>query len=139
VTAWIDEGVAPLVVALNRLERIETLDSCEDDTAYGAYVFFRYRGGSRQATQFAADLAAVLVPYEADADYLLSAEWRPGTDEPIFRLACPASHIDRLACALSGAYAPAHDIFGRGLRSYRGRRRLRLLLQAYGGIQRWIW
>jgi hypothetical protein len=117
VTAWIDEGIAPLVQALNALERVETLDSCEDDAAYGGYVFFRYRGDSSEAALFASDLAAKLVPHETDADYLLSAEWRPGTDEPIFRLACPADHIDRLSCVLSAAFAPSRGTACTALRS----------------------
>jgi len=41
VTAWVDEGVADLVVALNAVPGVETLDSCQEDPGDGlASVMF---------------------------------------------------------------------------------------------------
>jgi hypothetical protein len=117
VTAWIDEGVAPLVLALNELEDVMTLDSCQGDDEQGAHVFFCYRGGGRKAALFAADLAAALAPHEQAADYALEAEWRPGAEEPVFRLVCPAANIDNLARVLSEAFAPLRGRCGRALRN----------------------
>jgi hypothetical protein len=115
--AWVGQGIAPLVAALNGFKHVETLDSCEDDYDYGAYVSFRYRGDGREAAAFVAGLAGWLTPQEDDADYLLSAEWRPDTDEPILRLACPTAHIDRLAAVLNGVVGPGRGISGSRLRS----------------------
>jgi hypothetical protein len=103
VTAWVDEGVAPLVAALNEIEDVVTLDSCQGDHEHPASVFFSHRGDTQENALFAADLAASLGPHDEAADYTLTAEWRPGTDEPIFRLVCPAAHIEELARVLSSA------------------------------------
>ena len=41
VNAWVDEGIADLVIALNAIPGIETLDSCEEDPRHGqASVMF---------------------------------------------------------------------------------------------------
>ena len=99
VTAWVDEGVAPLVRALNDFDRVMTVDSCEGKRAVGAYVLFRFRGSSRQAARFAADLGAQLG--EDAPPYLLQAEWRPGGG-PLLALSCPLDSVEPLAEALSG-------------------------------------
>jgi hypothetical protein len=41
--------------------------------------------------------------YPQAADYTLTARWRPGTDEPVFQLACPAAHSPGLASVLTEA------------------------------------
>jgi hypothetical protein len=45
VTAWVDEGVAELVAALNTMPGVVTLDSCERDPEGLAYVSFRCHCG----------------------------------------------------------------------------------------------
>src|SRR5580692_644983 len=101
VTAWVDEGIAPLVLALNELPGVQTLDSCQGGDQRAAHVFFAHRGDAKAAAAFVADLATALAPHDDAADYTLTAEWRPGTDQPVFRLACPATQADELAAALS--------------------------------------
>jgi hypothetical protein len=96
VTAWVDEGVAPLVAALNSLDGVMTLDSCQGDSEKGAYVLFRYR--DKGPLQFVADLARVLGG--SCDEYLLRAEWRPGTVdslEPLLELVCPPDQVAPLA------------------------------------------
>lgn len=46
VTAWIDEGAAPVVAALNDLPNVVTLDSCQadPDTGRGRVAFGTYPG-----------------------------------------------------------------------------------------------
>ncbi len=118
VTAWVDEGIARLVLALNDLDGVMTLDSCQgDEDGHAARVFFCHRGDAREAAAFVSELAALLAPYEAIADYALTAEWRPGTDEPRFRLACPAGQADALARALSTASESARGNSRTALRS----------------------
>jgi hypothetical protein len=101
VTAWVDKDVAPLVLALNEFEDVVTLDSCQGNEEQLGHVFFCNRGDARTAALFAANFAATLASHDDVADYYLTAEWKPGADEPIFRLACPARHIDGLARVLS--------------------------------------
>jgi hypothetical protein len=103
VTAWVDQGIAPLVSALNEIEGVVTLDSCQGDHEHPASVFFSHRGDAQTTADFAADFAASLGPQDDAADYTLTAEWRVGADEPLFRLVCPAAHIDKLARVLSSA------------------------------------
>jgi hypothetical protein len=70
VTAWVDEGVAPLVAALNSLDGVMTLDSCQGDSEKGAYVLFRYR--DKGPLQF-------------------------GSLEPLLELVCPPDQVAPLA------------------------------------------
>ena len=110
VTAWVDEGIAPLVLALNELPDVETLDSCQGRHDKPAHVYFRLRRNAQATALFASALAAALAPHEMAADYTLDACWRPGTDEPVFKLACPAAHSAALARVLSGV-----SVLGRGI------------------------
>jgi hypothetical protein len=98
VTAWIDEGVVPLVLALNGFPGVMTLDSCQGDPGQRpASVFFCLRG---ETVTFAERLAATLTRFADRCDYTLTVEWRAGADEPIFRLVCPAAHVCVLADAV---------------------------------------
>ncbi len=99
VTAWVDEGVAPLVSALNDVEGVMTVGSCEDGPKGGAYVLFHRRGD--HSADLARDLASLLSPHGGEVDYLLRAEWRPGAGEPLLELACPADQVAPLARLLS--------------------------------------
>jgi len=96
LTAWIDQGVVPLVEALDGFEDVLTVASCEDDGIQGAYVLFRLRGTSDQATDFASGLAADLNSEEG-VSYLLQAEWRPGESEPLLTLSCPPDQVPLVA------------------------------------------
>lgn len=98
VTAWVDEGIAPLVQALNELPNVMTLDSCQGDPGQRpASVFFHVRSHNGA---FAERLAAALVPFADRCDYTLTVEWRAGADGPTLRLVCPADHAYALAEAV---------------------------------------
>jgi hypothetical protein len=97
VNAWVDEGVSPLVCALNDFPDLETLDSCEADDN-GAYVLFRWRG--KDPVRFAADLGRAIPD---STEWLLQAEWRTGSTEPLLALSCPPNSTSALADALSCA------------------------------------
>jgi hypothetical protein len=101
VTAWVDEGVAPLVVALNEFDQVLTVGSCEGDPDKGAYVLFCFQGDTEQATDFAAELGEALSGH--DVPYLLRAEWRAGSSEPLLALTCPPDSVLPLAEAVSAA------------------------------------
>jgi hypothetical protein len=101
VTAWIDEGVVPLVLALNEFEDVMTVASCEEGPRGGSYVLFRHRDGD--GTGLAGRLVGLLLPHDGKIDYLLRAEWRPGASEPLLELACPREQVDHVAGLLSAA------------------------------------
>lgn len=98
VTAWVDEGVASLVSALNEYDQLVTLDSCECDERKSAYVLFRCQGPG--SANFASDLGRALE--DSSADYVLRAEWTPGSDgEPLLELTCPPDRVTALTEAVS--------------------------------------
>jgi hypothetical protein len=103
VTAWVDEGVATLVLALNEWPDVETCGSCENGPKGGAYVLFRARGDNGK--QLAADLAAVLTKGDPDGEWLIRAEWRPthGAGEPLLELACPTERVGLTARLVSAS------------------------------------
>jgi hypothetical protein len=106
LTAWIDQGVVPLVEALDDFEDVLTVASCEDDGIQGAYVLFRLRGTSDQATDFASGLAADL-NCEVEISYVLQAEWRPGESEPLLTLSCPPDQVPLLADLINSSHTRA--------------------------------
>ena len=116
VTAWVDEGIVPLVLVLNEIEGVMTLDSCQGDDGGLAHVYFCHRGEPLTAAGFAADLAAALAPHGEAADYTLTVRWRPGTDKPVFQLVCPAAESAALARVLRASVS-SRGSFCRALRS----------------------
>lgn len=98
VNAWIDEGVAPLVEALNEIPDIETLDSCEDDSG-AARVYFRFRGPDTaevtiaRTSELARMLNGALVRYEVDIEFR-------GDYDPIARIATAPDSVQDLAAAI---------------------------------------
>lgn len=97
VNCWVDEGIAPLVGALNEFEDVWTLDSCEDDRSdlhQGAYVMFAYRGSD-------ADSFAFSLQREVPPSAHLEVDRQLGEDEPLLILSCPPSQVDATARAVS--------------------------------------
>lgn len=119
VNAWVDEGVAPLVSALNGFERVWTAASCENApdgslAPYGAYVMFSYQGSGVEAAQFGARLAASL---GNATPFCLQTDWRAGNDEPVLTISCPPDQVLGLAAALRKVAEPSDGTARKGLRS----------------------
>jgi hypothetical protein len=92
VTAWVDEGVASLVTALNELPDVMTCASCQQGPRGGAYVLFRRHGGDGAA--LAVEIARLLASHDDGIDWLLRSEWRSRAAEPLLELACPREQVD---------------------------------------------
>lgn len=99
VDAWVDEEVAPLVLALSCFEGVLTVASSVGGPGEEAYVRFRYDGGSRGGAVFASDLGGRL--RAAAVDYRLTAEWADGEREPLLSLSCPRERIEELTAAVA--------------------------------------
>lgn len=104
VDAWVDEEVAPLVLALSCFEGVVTIGSGAGAGGAGtgeeeAYVRFRFEGSSRESAVFASDLGGRL--RAAAVEYRLAAEWADGEREPVLSLSCPAERIEQLTGALA--------------------------------------
>jgi hypothetical protein len=118
VNAWVDEGIAPLVEALNGFHGVWTLSSCEDDrsgrlTPYPAYVVFSHQGG-RDVSSFGADLMAKL---GTAVPCCLQTDWRAENGKPLLTISCPRDRLGDLAAAVRKAAEPADGSRDRGLRS----------------------
>jgi hypothetical protein len=101
VNAWVDEGIAPLVTALNKFDDLMTMCSCEDDDGRG-YVMFACRGDSHSNALFAAEITRELRDTAQDLQYSLVLNWESGSeDDPVLTLSCPRNLIPLLARAVS--------------------------------------
>jgi hypothetical protein len=104
VNAMIDEGIAPLVLALNEEPRLLTVDSCQGDGEDSAYVYMLYGGPAAHAAAFFTALAQELAKDSSrSADYELRLEWRTGNMEPLARLSTPRQSVPDLASTVRNA------------------------------------
>ncbi len=101
VNAFVDEGVMPLVSALNEFERVETIDSCQGNGETPAYTYFRFRGTAREFLDFLQGLSVSLgTRLDSCCDYNLRAEWLAGAEEPVGQLSVRLDYVPKLADAL---------------------------------------
>ncbi len=106
VNAWVDEGVAPLVRALNQFDDAITLDSCEGHQGESAYVHFCSRAGVEELCSLVHRLSSFLgrrLP--ANDEYRLTIEWVAGGTEPLATLEVHQGFIQPLADAVDEAVA----------------------------------
>jgi hypothetical protein len=103
VTAWIDEGVADLVVALNAWPGVITLDSCEADyrTGRARVSFCTYD----RATVFdVLPRLAVAVGGHGLAEHVALTPWPDRDDDlPGADITCPSPLVSAVAKALANA------------------------------------
>jgi hypothetical protein len=91
----VDEGIAPVVVALNQFPRLYTTQSCEGRDDGTAFVWFRYGETVHEAADFLVWLSRnITVP-----GVRVLAEWGGGAEVPTLRLELRIAHraIDDLA------------------------------------------
>jgi len=101
VNAFVDEGIAPLITALNEFERVETVDSCQGYGDQLAYTYFRFRGTAGEFLAFLQELSVTLgTRLDSCCDYRLRAEWLAGAKEPIGQLLVRLDYVPVLAEAL---------------------------------------
>jgi hypothetical protein len=90
VNGWADEEVAPLVVALNGLAEVVSLDSCQDSRDIGgAYVMFVSGDAELPTARLVERLAIDLAKRLRDVPYRLRLEWFAGGDDPVGYLVSP--------------------------------------------------
>ena len=88
-----DKGIAPLVVALNEIPGLITLDSCQSG-AYGeAYVFFTYGNKWEELASFLQGLSSQLSKYKLCCGYRLRLEWFGNNDQPRAQLVLESKHV----------------------------------------------
>jgi hypothetical protein len=98
VNAFVDEGIARLVVALNTIDGVVTLDSCEEDAGTGeASVYFTYGTGWRQLGALIEAIARLLRGLNLCCGFSVSLEWFGGNDQPRAHLSLRREHVADVA------------------------------------------
>ena len=100
VNAWVDEGVASLVTALNEIDGILTLDSCEHGPMGQAYVFFTYGQDWKELAaliQEISNLLSAVVRY----GYSIRLEWLGTNVTPRAQVLVDPEHAALLADAIT--------------------------------------
>ena len=104
VNAWVDQGIAPLVNALNLSDEIITLDSCEGADNTRAHVYFSCYRGADALLDVVRELAKGLSDrLDGDDGYCFRIEWAAGSREPIAALLVSRNHITTVAQAVEAA------------------------------------
>ncbi len=101
VNVPVDDGIAPLVLALNRFPRVLTLDSCQcsqDGQAQVAFTLFNAEAGDEEA--FLADLSARIGARNGDLAVALALEWFAGGATAMAWLRVPSGQTKALAAVL---------------------------------------
>lgn len=114
VNALVDQGVSDLITALNQIEGLETIASCQGEPAAnpqgkeaGAYVFF-YFGNWQKISQFAFEtIAPALKEIEGAA---ISVEIFNGS-EPMGKLSVRLPSIPVVVAALEQAFSHQKSLY----------------------------
>jgi len=96
VTVWVEEGVAPLVCALNELPGVVTVASSEGGPEQLAYVRFRRCDGD--VAELAVAIGSQLAEHASSLGYELRTRVTSG--RPVLELACTAHQVLPLALAV---------------------------------------
>lgn len=122
VWAWVDEGVAPLVGALNEIDGVLTLDSCEQGPLGEAFVFFTYGHDWRELAALMQEVSEHLsenTPY----GYSMNLEWLGSNVMPRAQVLVRPEHAASLATAISRVAPQINRRMLRGRRIVRKRKR----------------
>ena len=109
VNAECDEGIAPIVRALNEIEGVFTLDSCQQG-AYGeAYVFFTYGKNWQEIGCLMQELALCLRESGICCECVLRLEWVGNNDCPRAKLIFDIEHMGRITDIIRSSIARIND------------------------------
>ena len=92
-----DEGIVPLVLALNEIDGVITLDSCQYGCFGLAYVFFRYGDSWQMLGNLLQAISSELSHINFDFSYTLHLEWLGSNEWPRAQLLVKPEHITTLA------------------------------------------
>ena len=98
-----DKGIIPLVVALNSLEGVITLDSCQCGVYEEAYVFFTYGNDWRDLASLLQEISTQLSTGSISCGYILRMEWWGSNDIPRAEIIVEPNNINTLACNITKA------------------------------------
>jgi len=99
VNALIDEGVIPLVEALNELPRVVTYNSCEQYNGKAEVMFHIIEPERGEEPRFVRDLSKQIARINGDFAVCLSLEWFAGGDASMW-LRVPTEQVEVVASAI---------------------------------------
>jgi hypothetical protein len=105
VNAECDEGIVPIVLALNQIEGVITLDSCQCGIYKEAYVFFTYGETWQKTGCLANELASCLRENGICCECIIMLEWVGSNDRPRAKLVCNSRHVDGVADIINSSAA----------------------------------
>jgi hypothetical protein len=80
VNAWVDEGIAPLVFALNDIPGVVTLDSCQEAESGWALTFFAYGRDWKDTGNLLQGLSSLLATERLPCGYAMKLSWLGSND-----------------------------------------------------------
>ena len=96
INALCDRGIAPLVGALNEIDGVITVDSCENG-AWGAYVFFHYGEDWRDLATLLQEISSLLSDPGLPCGYSLQLEWLGSNNRPRALISLEPEHMALVA------------------------------------------
>ena len=106
VNAFVDRGVAPLVEALNAINGVVTLESCER-ASYGhanwAVVLFTYGQDWHELAELVEALSAIIRAIDLGEAFSVRLEWLGSNDQPRGELLVPPGRVAEVAAAIQAA------------------------------------
>lgn len=106
VNAECDEQIVPLVLALNGIEGIFTLESCQEWKPCEAVVWFTYgtygERSCEEVVKLLQTISTLLSEQELACGCRMSLEWIGNCDQPRVELTVATSELLVLASALEG-------------------------------------
>ena len=97
VNAECDKGVAPLVSALNRLDGVTTLDSCQKGVSGEAFVFFTYGDSWNDLANLLQTISSELSTIKRHYSFTLRLEWWGSNEYPRAEIILLPEHVDTLS------------------------------------------
>jgi len=100
VNAECDEGIAPLVLALNEINGVTTLDSCQQGVSGEAYVFLDYGNTWQDLCLLLQAMSSELAEHHLGYGFILRIEWWGSNEQPRAQIAILPEHVAALAASI---------------------------------------
>lgn len=100
VNAWVDRRIAPLVLALNKIDGVLTLDSCEQGPLGRAFVFLTYGQDWKELATLIQEISNLL-SNSLPCPYSMHLEWLGSNITPRAQVLVGPNHAAVLAAAVT--------------------------------------
>ncbi|MCL5987083.1 MAG: hypothetical protein M1371_11070 [Actinobacteria bacterium] len=105
VNAECDEGIAPVVLALNEINGVITLESCQQGRDGEALVYFMYGKNWLDIGYLTHELAACFRENGICCECMLRLEWLGSNDQPHAKMIFDIEYMDRIVNIIHSSVA----------------------------------